>query len=255
MRHKLVLKLWLVLASAAAAWAQAPSGHINHRVAAMPASLSADSVRIVPTTLAADNTSIDIANDRWRVRGYDLRSLIAEVYHVDPRRIDLPDSADAAARYDVSLALPSDVSDEAIDRALQQALQRRFKLSITPQSRAMEVYVITAPHGAGPALRPHRAAAAEEPQQITIEGRMCPGIFSGGISAIAGTVSELRRTLEPYLDRLLVDEANLAGSYDFHVGEFNSKEEFFELLRDQLGLVVVPTQREVVVLTVRPAQG
>ena len=38
--------------------------------------------------------------------------------------------------------------------------------------------------------------------------------------------------------RLLVDEANLAGSYDFHVGEFNSKEEFFQLLRDQLGLVV-----------------
>jgi uncharacterized protein (TIGR03435 family) len=119
----------------------------------------------------------------------------------------------------------------------------------------MEVYVITAPHGAGPALHPHRAGAAEEPQQITIEGRMCPGIFSGGISAVAGTVSELRRTLEPYLDRLLVDEANLAGSYDFHVGEFKSKEEFFQLLRDQLGLVVVPTRRNVVVLSVRPSQS
>jgi uncharacterized protein (TIGR03435 family) len=212
-------------------------------------------VRIVPTTLAADNTSIDIAGDHWSVRGYDLRSFIAEIYHVDPRRIDFPDAADAGARYDVSLALSQDVSDEAIDRTLQQALQRRFKLSITPQSRTMDVYVITAPHGAGPALHPHQAGAADDPQLITIEGRMCPGVYSGGISAVAGTVSELRRTLEPYLDRLLVDEANLSGSYDFHVGEFNSKEEFFQLLRDQLGLVVVPTQREVVVLTVRPAQG
>ncbi len=182
--------------------------------------------------------------------------MIAEIYHVDSRRIDLPDSADEGARYDVSLALPKDASDEAIDQTLQQALQKRFKLSITPQSRAMEVYVITAPHGAGPALHPHRAAARdEEPQQITVEGRICPGIFTGGISAVAGTISEFGRTVEPYFDRVLVDEANLAGSYDFHVGEFNSKEEFFQLLRDQLGLVVVPARRNVVVLSVRPAQS
>jgi uncharacterized protein (TIGR03435 family) len=252
---RLVRKLCLVCGSAAAAWAQAPSGPINHRVAAVRATLSPDAVRIVPTTQPADRTSIDIDNDRWSVRGYDLRSLIAEIYHVDPRRIDLPDAADAEARYDVSLALPGDVSDEAIDQTLQQALQKRFKLNITPQSRPMEVYVITAPHGPGPALHPHSAGAAEAQQQIMIEGRMCPGIFSGGISAIAGTVSELRRTLEPYLDRLVVDEANLAGRYDFHVGEFNSKEEFFQLLRDQLGLVVVPTRRNVLVLTVRPAQS
>jgi uncharacterized protein (TIGR03435 family) len=217
---------------------------------------SLDSVRIAPTTLPPDNTSMDIASDRWSARGYDLRSLIAEIYHVDSRRIDLPDSADEGARYDVSLALPKDASDEAIDQTLQQALQKRFKLSITPQSRAMEVYVITAPHGAGPALHPHRAAARdEEPQQITVEGRICPGIFTGGISAVAGTISEFGRTVEPYFDRVLVDEANLAGSYDFHVGEFNSKEEFFQLLRDQLGLVVVPARRNVVVLSVRPAQS
>jgi uncharacterized protein (TIGR03435 family) len=209
-------------------------------------------VRITPTTQADDTTSIEIASDHWTARGYDLKSLIAEIYDVDARRIDLPETA-AKGRYDVSLAFPEDQSDEATRRLLQQALQNKFALTITPEARSMEVYVITAPNGPGPALRPHKLAATEDMPQFSYQGRDCPGISSGGISATAGTISEFRRTLEPNLDRLLINETNLPGAYDFKIGEYRSREELFQLLRIQLGLVVTPSRRNIEILAVRPS--
>jgi uncharacterized protein (TIGR03435 family) len=211
-------------------------------------------VRITPTTQPENSTSIEIASDHWTARGYDLRSLIAEIYDVDTRRIDLPSNA-TTARYDVSLAFPEDQTDEATKRTLQQALQSRFGLTITPETRAMDVYVITAPNGPGPALHPHTVAATEDTPQFSFQGRDCPGISSGGISASAGTISDFRRTLEPNLDRLLVNETNLPGAYDFKIGEYRSREELFQLLRNQLGLVVTPTRRSVEILAVHPQQS
>lgn len=219
---------------------------------AMLAQAPTNQVRIAPTTLAENTTSIEIASGHWTARGYDLKSLIAEIYDVDARRVDLPRTA-PTARYDVSLTFPEDQSEEATRHLLQQALQSKFGLTITPETRSMDVYVITAPNGPGPALHPHTVAATEDSPQFSFQGRDCPGISSGGISASAGTISDFRRTLEPNLDRLLVNETNLPGAYDFKVGEYHSREELFQLLRDQLGLVVVPSQRRVVVLTVRPA--
>jgi len=216
----------------------------------MLAQSPANRVRIAPTTRPENSTSIEIASDHWSASGYDLRSLIAEIYDVDTRRIDLPRTT--TARYDVSLAFPEDQSDEATKRILQQALQNKFGLTITPETRSMEVYVITAPNGPGPALHPHKLASTEDSPQFSFQGRDCPGIASGGISASAGTISEFRRTLEPNLDRLLVNETNLPGAYDFKIGEYRSREELFQLLRDQLGLVVTPTRRSVEILSVHP---
>jgi uncharacterized protein (TIGR03435 family) len=232
-------------------------------------------VRISPSTMTPGSTSMEIGADRWSARGFDLKTLIAQVYDVDARRVDFPDEAVASVRYDVTLDLTDEDSQESIQHRLQTALEKRFGLAIATQSRAMDVYVLTAPNGPGPALRLHRASIqsasgnpllkltsledadpeTEDPQQITYVGKDCSGIAAGGIAATAASLAEFRRTLEPDLDRLLVDDTHLGGSYDFKIGNYSNQQELFQLLRDQLGLVVAPARRMVTVLTVRASQG
>jgi uncharacterized protein (TIGR03435 family) len=220
---------------------------------------SSSEVQITPTTLKSGSTSIEIGSDHWSARGYDLKLLIAQIYDIDSRRIDLSDDIDTDARYDVTLALPSDVDEDTMQHMLQDALQKKFGLAIAPENRAMDVYVLTAPNGPGAEL--HRHAAGQhagslglgDAGQITYMGKDCSGTSSGGISASAGTIGDFRRTLEPDLDRLLVDETHLDGSYDFKIGNYANEDQLFKLMHDQLGLQVTPTQRKVTVLTVRSA--
>jgi uncharacterized protein (TIGR03435 family) len=259
-----LLRLTVLGVLTVSAFAQTSSGRKPARAAA-PAGVE-QRVRIVATTQPEDSSSIDIGSDHWIALGYDLRALIAEIYAADLLRIDLPANIDPA-RYDVSLAFSEDTTEEQVQRLLQQALREKFRLIISPEARAVEVYVITAPNGPGPVLHPHRSRgvstsataaasadlelAPEDMPRFTIQGRICPGISSGGISATAGTISEFRRVFEPTLDRPLVNETNLTGSYDFQIAQYSSKEELFQLLRDQLGLVLTPSQRRITVLAVR----
>jgi len=233
-------------------------------------------VHIAPTTLAPNTTSLESGTDHWSARGFDLKTLIALAWDVDARRVDLRSDAKTAARYDMVLTLPEDVDPDAMQHLLQDALQKKFRLAIAPESRSMDVYVLTAPNGPGPALRRHEASvrrASSDPllkrvsldestadesapetgdlQQITYIGKECAGVVSiNGIVASAESISEFGRTLEPNLDRLLVDDTNLAGSFDFRIGTYRNQQELFKLMQQQLGLVVVPAQRKVIVLAV-----
>ncbi|MDR3745476.1 MAG: TIGR03435 family protein [Acidobacteriaceae bacterium] len=263
------LKIGLVFGVAVAMLAQGQTA-TSARTSSRPHAARAPvEVQIVPSRMEAGSTSIEVGSDRWNALGYDLKSLIAQVYDVDVRRVDLSGDVDTTARYDVTLSLPREESAEATQQRLRDALQKRFKLAITPESRSMDVYALTAPNGMGPALHRHGSTArgnslykqasldlsdsSNDAQEISFAGRECSGVASGGISARAASISEFSRTLEPDLDRLLVNDTRMAGSFDFRVGTYRNQEELFQRLRDELGLVVVPTQRKVLVLTVRPS--
>ena len=116
------------------------------RVASAERGISSSEVHIAPTRLAANSTSIDIAGDHWNARGFDLKTLISQIYDVDVRRIDFAEDGSGDARYDVTLQLPREVDEDVMQRMLQDALERRFGLAITPERRSMEVYVLTAPN-------------------------------------------------------------------------------------------------------------
>jgi uncharacterized protein (TIGR03435 family) len=228
-------------------------------------------VQIALSRMAPGSTSLESGADRWSARGFDLKTLIAQVWDVDARRVDLSDAAGASARYDVTLALPEEQSWDVTQRLLEEAIEKKFRLTIAPESRLMNVYVLTAPNGPGPALHPHGASAGltagnslmklasfdgsesatDDAQQITYVGKDCSGVAASGIAGTAASIAEFRRTLEPDLDRVLVDETKLGGSYDFRIGNYSNQQELFQLLRDQLGLVVAAQQREVVVLAAR----
>ena len=237
--------------------AQSKAGYKAVKAEAHTGPSSGGVVHITPTTMKAGSTSMEVGGDVWNARGYDLKTLISEIYGVDERRIDLAGD-DSGARWDVSLQLPREVDWDAMQQMLRSALEKKFGVTITPESQQMDVYVLTAPNGPGAALRRHvpaeRGADGDnDAGEITYFGKDCAGSASGGIAASAGTISELGRTLEPDLDRLLVDETGLKGSYDFKIGTYASEDELFKLMRDELGIVVTPAQRSVTVLSVRPA--
>jgi uncharacterized protein (TIGR03435 family) len=269
--------LGLALASlTAGGMAQNSSSHAADRRAGRPtASKLPYEIRIVPTTMKGSGSSVEIGADSWIARGYDLKSLIAQIYDMDARRIDFPGET-ANARYDMTLTASQELDADGMQRLLEDALEKKFRLNIKPESRSLEVYVLTAPGGPGVAMHRHAtgqhgsgkaalmalelsggpAQGSEDEEQITIMQRNCSGVPSGGgIKATAGTLTDLGRTLEQDLDRLLVDETHLSGSYDFQVGSYDNKESLFKLMREQLGIVVTPGQRTVTVLTVRGATG
>lgn len=217
---------------------------------------------------AADNSSIEVGGDHWEARGYDLKSLISEIFEMDARLVDVPEDLAASGRFDVSLSVPTDLDQDSMQRILVKALSERFGLTIKPETRLMDVYVLSTPEGPGSGLKQHRFARRSGPKQlvagaddsdqvggrITYTGKDCSGVNSGGITVEGGTMADFRRTLEPDLDRVVVDETKLHGSYDFKIGFYANQQQLFELMRAGLGLAVTPEQRNVTVLAVRPAE-
>ncbi len=264
-----ILSIALVCGMATTATAQAkPSARLVRGAVRVDDTNVPYEARIEPTTMAADGTSIETGADTWIARGFDLKTLIAQIYDIDVRRVDFKD-ADADARYDVSLSLPVEIDQDSMRRMLTDALGKKFGLTIKAESRPMDVYVLSAPNGPGAELHKHvfpaqrKSALAklvglgsaddadDDGGRITYTGKDCTGVTSGGISMSGGTISDFQRTLEPDLDRVLLNETNLSGSYDFKIGMYVNQGQLFQLLQAQLGLVVAPAQRNVTVLTVR----
>jgi len=224
-------------------------------------------VKIEPTAEAADSSSIETGSDHWEARGYDLKALIAEIFSMDARLVDVPQESAANSRYDVSLSAPVELDQDSMQRILTKALTQRFGLAIKPEARTMDVYVLSAAEGSASGLKRHvfgrrsglkKLVAGgdesnDESGRITYTGRDCSGVNSGGITVEGGTITDFRRTLEPELDRVLLDETKLRGSYDFRIGLYANQTQLFELMRG-LGLVVTPAQRQVTVLTVRSTE-
>ena len=229
--------------------AQAKFNSLRRQVKAEQGTASPE-VFITPSAMPQGRTSIEIDDNQWNARGYDLKSLISQVYDTETKRIDLPEGFNVDARYDVMLSLPHEVDADQMQQILKDALEKKFGVRITPETRSMEVYVMSAPTGPGSALRPH--TGADDAGQITYSGRDCPGISAHGIEVSATGLSEFGRALETDLDGVVVDETKLPGSYDFKITNYNNTDELLKELRDQLGLVVKPLERKVTVLKVRP---
>jgi len=234
-------------------------------------------VHISPTAKDSHDTSAGSGPGFWSEHGAELKNLIAGFYNVDVGRVDFPNADVAKKRYDIELVLPEPEDSETFSHRIQEALQQQLHLSITPETRSMDVYVLTAPNGPGPALHdaespgggimgssstemewksPDGREPTPEDIQHLMEQAKVAGIAVSGISISNGTIDDLRRELEKGLDRPVIDETNLTGRYDLEipVGD-RTREQFFQLLRDRFGLVVTPSQRNITLVTVRQSSS
>jgi uncharacterized protein (TIGR03435 family) len=216
-------------------------------------------------------TTSSSAPDYWSVGGFDLKALVAQAYGVEETRVDFRDATAAGKRYDVALVLPKAEDHDAMMRRIQNALKERFNLNIESEDERMDVYVVTAPYGPGPNLRPAEESMGgftgsssgfalpeglhdtpENTKDAMDKKRASEGITVDSISVSSGSIEDFCKELEEGLDRKVIDETHLTGRYDFNVirGD-RSRDQFFDMLREQLGLAVAPEQRDVQMLVVR----
>jgi uncharacterized protein (TIGR03435 family) len=204
------------------------------------------------------------ADDYWTLKGYTLKEVVGEVYDVNSIRLQLPASLDNNKRYDFALVLPKRESREKMKERMRQGLQDYFHVTVTRENRLVDVYVVS--------VLPDRKPPALEATQDGMGGRSSGiqfGIVDGAedpqdepkpqsISAIRGVyedglVNEFCHRLEGVLDRPVVNETGLEGEFKLYVKSSEGEENtFLERLRDELGLVITPGQRNVEMLVFEP---
>jgi uncharacterized protein (TIGR03435 family) len=192
--------------------------------------------------------------DYLALHGFSLKGLIAEVYQRNPIRIHLPASLDNDLRYDFSLILPEAESKEQMYERFRQGIQDYFHITATREQHLVDVYVVTAPDRTPPAAKARPGFSSVGFMEVAGSS----GFFTepkavgiGGITSISleGTADDFCRRLERSLDRPVVNETRLEGRFAFKVEAGNTaRNDFLERLRDQLGLVVTPAQRNVEIL-------
>jgi uncharacterized protein (TIGR03435 family) len=199
--------------------------------------------------------------DYLALNGFNLKKIIAEVYHVSPIRIRLPAALDNAARYDFSLVLPEAESKEQMYARFQQGIQDYFHVTATREERLLDVYVVTALEHKPPVAksRPEEMRGAVSNIEFEVfDDAGGTDLFSepkaAGIDGIRGiglegTTDDFCFALESMLDRPVVNESHLEGKFQFNVkASETAQNDFLERLRDQLGLVVTGVQRNVEIL-------
>jgi uncharacterized protein (TIGR03435 family) len=213
--------------------------------------------------------------DYFVQRGFDARAMISKVYEKDPSRIVLPASLDNEERYDFVLVPPRRMDREAVYRFVQQGIEKHFRVSMTVESRPIDVYVMTALDGKTPAAKTDEESfdggsiGWSGPEYVEIvphdgtpptiemlrEMASTLNLSSSGIvniSADNSTMDSFRLALEQGLNCPILDETNLKGTYDIAVHGARSTDEFLRMLRDQSGIVLTRVQRDIEMLVVRP---
>ena len=161
----------------------------------------------------------------------------------------LPEALQNEERYDFVLVLPHEMDLPAMRRLLQQAIEKHFHVSATIESRPADVYVMTALEGKTPPAKTGDASLGGgsigwSTRQFTVAappggGPPTPEMIRGAVTSLkkvaamstifAGNadMAEFRRALEDGLERPIIDETNLDGTYDLATKESaNSTEEF-----------------------------
>jgi hypothetical protein len=125
---------------------------------------------------------------------------------------------------------------DAVRDAVVQLLNERPAVAASPpggRPSLVEVYVLTAPYGAGPSLRSPVDANAG-----AISWRTSPGGIVSDVSASGATIGVLCAVLEATLGSPFVDRTALTGKYDFEVHHDGSTaDSLLQAFHDRLGLV------------------
>jgi uncharacterized protein (TIGR03435 family) len=202
----------------------------------------------------------------WALQGCTVKEAIGLLYDFNPIRIQLPASLDNDKRYDFSLVLPEQESREQMKDRFRKGLEDYFHMNVSRENRVVAAYVLSlSPNGKLPPAKPPAddgmggfrgsGVTYEAPSSLdeAIAGPKPQPIRSiRGISA-DGTADELCHTLEFTLDRPVVNDTGLKGEFVFRVEDSKGvQNDFLARLRDQLGLVIAPSQRSIETLVLEP---
>jgi uncharacterized protein (TIGR03435 family) len=201
-------------------------------------------------------------DDFRSLKGYTVRAAIEDFYDMPASRLVLPAALDDGKRYNFAIVLPEGEGRDKVKPLGQAGLEDYYHLTARHEERIMDVYVMSAMpgrklpvsqlaergmHGSGGSID-----GGGEFDPATNEFKPGPLSTVRGIS-VDGTVAELCDELQHVLDRPLVNETRLEGEFDFSAqAAKGAPNNFAEVLRDRLGLVITPERRSVDMLVFSP---
>jgi uncharacterized protein (TIGR03435 family) len=150
---------------------------------------------------------------RFTATDVSLRSLLKKAYGIRDFQIQNPPAWFDSQRYDVYAKPMGSAGEQQVERMLQSLLADRFQLKFHREPKDFQVYVLTLAKN-GPKLK---QAAAEENVQGGVRLR---GV--GSLTGIHASTLQLAEALSGIvlngrhiLDRPVLDQTALSGSYDF----------------------------------------
>lgn len=175
----------------------------------------------------------------------EVRHILTYAWQVSEKRLNVEGEL-PEGEFDAIVRIPSEDSDLAW-RFLQEALKAAFRLTVTLEPQEVDVYVLTVAESSD--IRP-------EPTVST--GGMSMGLRGGSFQTVNVSPKMLGEWLEEWaLDKPVVDETGLTGTYDFSVRWSDERSEIpepavlIELVRDQLGLELKAARRTIDIVTVQ----
>jgi uncharacterized protein (TIGR03435 family) len=204
--------------------------------------------------------------DFWSLEGFDLKGIISVLYSINPVRTALPASLDDGGRYDCSLVLPEPEDKERMCDRFRQGIHDHFHMIARREDRSLDVHVVTSRNQKPPAvLAPPEETRISFLSHLWFEARTGSGL--GGVAAtpkvfsvsavrgisVEGTMDKFCQLLEMRLDRPVVNETNRSGEFAFHLEPSETENnDFLDRLRDEVGLVIAPAQRNIETLVFNP---
>jgi len=176
-----------------------------------------------------------------------LRMLVVLAYGIDHNLVSGPAWIDSQ-RFHVNAKVPPGSSDEQIHLMLRQLLADQLGLAVHRETREMQVYALVVGKG-GSKLKDSQQSA---PLQLAQHNHVTELAARG--CAISGLVS----VLQSHLDRHVMDETGLTGSYDFTLSFGDDSgaamaPSVFSAVQNQLGLKLEAKKAPTEVLVVDKA--
>jgi uncharacterized protein (TIGR03435 family) len=236
-------------------------------VAAAPApTIEAVSIRPNASTDRYAGSSWQIAGQRIAITNTALRDIIAQAWGYGPAldRADLARFKLAGgppalldSKFDVTARTTAPVTMEQGRLLLRQVLEQRFRLRTHAETRQLPIYAITVarPGRLGPNLKPSQhdcvafmmaggtARSPDQPTSLSGESVCFPPFTSAVARRVgAGPLTVLASRVQPNLDRLVVDQTGLSGTFEWDVtyawdaAQTAQAPSVFTAFEEQLGL-------------------
>jgi uncharacterized protein (TIGR03435 family) len=195
---------------------------------------------------------------RFRATNMSVLELIGSAYSMATNRIVAPEWV-SAARFDVEATHGLPANEQAgVMPMLQRLLEEPFSLRLHREQRPMSVWVLTKAREdgrLGPQLRP--IADCSGPSTFLPAYVPCGRLVTSGATTRMGrgewSAMALHTRLEPSVDRPVVDETGITGSFDLRLewsDTVDDKPSLSAALRDQLGVKIEAGQRPMEVLVI-----
>jgi len=214
--------------------------------------------------------------NRFYAKGFSLQALIAAAYSLSPRAISGGAPWTDSDRYDILASTPGDIQPNLDEQMtmLRKLLTDRFQLTFHREPKELPIFAITVAKG-GSKLKPSAAPPGTLPELINTIYPDEKGGVHVMLPARNATIMQFAAMMQrAIVDRAVVDQTGLSGTYDFDLewtpdeNQFSgnlprsvepTKPSLFAAMQEQLGLRLEATRGPVQTIVIdrveRPSEN